>query len=111
MESQVQTPPTKVETVLKNKDTIFFETTSLELANKIRTSIMNHYSTLRPWVFVNKLWNGIEQNDYYVISVMNEHNHVFDQITIDAIQLHIFNINMEHSLKDVKEKKLDVVWV
>jgi hypothetical protein len=112
MESQeTQTPTPKIESILKNKDNILFETPNLELANKIRVSIMSQYSTLRPWVFVNKLWSGITQNDYYVISIMNEHNHSFDQTTIDMLQLHIFNLNMEYNLKDEQEKQLDVVWV
>ena len=108
---QSQISSTKTETKLNNKDSIFFETFDLNLANLIRISVMNHYSSLRPWIFVNKLWHGIEQKDYYVISIMNEFCRVFDQTTNDLIQLYIFNINMEYNLKDAKEQQTDVVWV
>ena len=112
MESQeTQTSTPKIESILKNKDDILFETSNLELANKIRLTIMSQYSTLRPWVFVNKLWDGIKQCDYYVISIMNEYNHQFDQTTIDMLQLHIFNLNMEFNLQDTQTEQANVVWV
>ena len=95
----------------KNKDVVFFETFDIELADYIRRDIMNVYSYIRPWIFVYKLWHGVEQKDYYVISIMNEHNNSFDQATIDMIQLHIFNLNMNYNLRDLKKDGADIVWV
>ena len=80
--------------LLKNKDVIFFESSNKELIEKIRIDIMNNFSKLRPWIFVYKLWNGLEQKEYYTISIMNEHGNSYDETTIDLIQLHIFNINL-----------------
>lgn len=86
--------------LLKNKDVIFFESSNKELIEKIRLDIMYTFSKLRPWIFVYKLWNGLEQKEYYVISVMNEYGNSYDETTIDLIQLHIFNINLNFDSKN-----------